>query len=222
MINISKLVEEKTVIGNYFSPDAYVQGDVEFGLIENRSGNRLIALPETLLQGMYIGLEEELGIGSGVVLFTSGKWWGKNFYRRFAEELEAYYGKPLAEMEMIELLQCLKECWKTHGWGTLEVDVKYYQQGFLVCRIFNSPFVESAAKGKRPMGYLEAGVLSAIFSQLSGQDLHCVQTSCESMGAECNTFIIGLNDRLKPVSAWVEESHDHGTIMELLCRSQTV
>lgn len=222
MIDIADLIEKQPVIGNYFSPDAYLQGDVEFGLIENRNGSRLLALPETLLQGLFAGLEEELGLSANVALFSCGRWWGKSFYRRFAKELENYYGQPLGQMEMIEFLQCLKECWKTHGWGVLDLDLKYYQQGFLVFKIVNSPFVEAASHDKRPMGALEAGLLSAFFSQLTGQELHCVQTACESLEAECNYFVVGIAERLKAVSAWFAEGHDHATIMELLCRNQTV
>lgn len=222
MIDVAKLIQDQPLRGNYFSPDAYVQGDMEFGLIENRSGARLLALPETLLQGLFAGLEEEIGTSASIVLFSCGRWWGKSFYRRFAKELEDYYGKPLAQMEMIEFLQCLKACWKTHGWGTLDVDPKYYQQGFLCLKSAYSPFIEASLQGKRPMGHLEAGLLSAFFSQLTGQDLHCVQTGCESMQADYNYFVVGLAERLKPVSAWLDEGHDHATIMELLCRHQTV
>ena len=221
MIDVAALVQDKRLLGNYFSPDAYVKGDVEFGMIENRSGSRLLAIPETLLQGLYVGLEEEIGPSANIALFSCGRWWGKSFYRRFAEELEGYYGKALGQMDMVEFLQSLKECWKTHGWGVLAVDLKYYQQGFLVLQTTNSAFIEAAPKGKTMMGSLEAGILSSFFSQLTGQDLHCVQTTCESLGASSNHFVIGLGERLKTVKAWLEESHDHATIMELLCRNQT-
>ncbi|ACK69544.1 4-vinyl reductase 4VR [Gloeothece citriformis PCC 7424] len=221
MIDISQLVTDK-IPGNYFSVDAYLQGDIEFGVIENRSGSRLLAIPETLLQGLHAALDEEIGSSAGVVLYSCGRWWGRSFYRRLSEELENYYGKPITQMEMIEFLQCLKECWKAHGWGTLRVDLKYYQQGFLVIKITNSPFAESAITNNRPGCFLEAGVLSAFFSQLTGQSLHCTQTSCESMGAEGNYFVLGLEERLKSISAWLEEGHDHATIMELLCRNQTL
>lgn len=220
MIDVAQLVQDPTIKGNYFAPDAYLQGDVEFGLIENRNGYRLLALPETLLQGLYIGLEEEIGPSSGIVLYSCGRWWGKSFYRRLSEELESYYGKSLPTMEMVEFLQCLKESWKTHGWGTLDIDLKYYQQGFLVITVKNSPFAENAPASNKPVCYLEAGLLSSFFSQLTGQDLHCTQTTCESMGAESNYFVIGIEERLKSISAWLEEGHDHATIMELLCRSQ--
>lgn len=221
MIDVAELINQHPIKGNYFSPDIYVQGDVEMGLIENRHGSRLIALPETLLQGLFIGLEEELGPSANIALFSCGCWWGKSFYRRFAKELEAYYGKSIGQMEMIEFIQCLKECWKTHGWGILDLDLDYYNQGFLVFKIVNSPFVEAASGGQRPMGALEAGLLSAFFSQLTGQELHCVQTSCESLDAQGNYFIVGVAERLKVVPAWMAEGHDHTTIMKLLC-NQTI
>jgi predicted hydrocarbon binding protein len=216
MIDLANLLTDKPIKGNYFAPSAYVQGDMELGLIENRSGARLLALPETLIQGLFAGLEEEIGPAANIVLFSCGNWWGKNLYRRLSEELSAYYDQPLAKMEMIEFIQCLKECWKTHGWGTLDFDLQYYPQGFLVIKIVNSPFIEAAPTGKRPMGHLERGILSAFFSKLTGTELDCVQTSCESLGSEVNHFVLGLAERLKPIDAWVEESHDHQTIMELL------
>jgi uncharacterized protein len=218
MIDIASLLQDKPLKGNYFAPDAYVRGEMEFGLIENRSGSRLLALPETLLQGLHAGLEEEIGPSSSIVLFSCGSWWGKNLYRRLSEELEEYYGQPLAKMEMVAFLGCLKECWKTHGWGTLDIDLSFYGRGFLLVNIVNSPFVEAAPKGKRMMGHLEAGILSGFFSRLTGTELHCVQTACESLGAEQGSFVLGISERLKAVSAWLEEGHDRQTILDLLCR----
>ena len=219
MVDISELVEDKSLFGNYFASDAYVQGDFEFGLIENRQGSRLIALPEVLLQAIDVSLKEEVGSAAGIVLFNCGRWWGKNFYRRFEEELTQYYGKPIAQMEMVELLQTLKQCWKTHGWGILDLEMDYYQQGFLVIAIENSAFAENANDKERPQCFLEAGILSAFFSALTNRNLHCIQTACESMGAERNRFVVGIHDRLKPVESWLEENLDHEAIMKRLVAS---
>lgn len=220
MIDIANLVKDSSLRGNYFAPDAYVQGDIEFGLIANRSGARLLALPETLLSALYASLDEEIGQGAGAVLFSCGRWWGRSFYRRFAQELAQYYNKPLLQMEMIEFIQCLKQCWKTHGWGILDVDLKYYQQGFLVVKTWNSLFAQVVPSTPKFLCSLEAGILSAFFSQLTGRDLDCTQISCEAMGAESNYFVLGIPERIKPAQAWLEEGHDSATIMELLCRNQ--
>lgn len=218
MIVVGDLLKDSSPVGNYFAFDAYVQGDFESGLIENRNGARLIALPETLLQAIYSSLASEVGSSVTLVLFKCGRWWGKNFYRRFTEEVSQYYGKPMAKMEMVEFLQCLKQCWKTHGWGLLDVDTNYSEQGFLVAKVKNSAFAEAASKMDKPMCTVEAGILSAFFSQLTGRDLHCAQTTCESMGADCNHFVLGLADRLQSIETWSTiDKLSHATIMERLC-----
>jgi uncharacterized protein len=220
MISVTNLVEESRLLGNFFAPDAYLQGDVETGLLESRGGSRLIALPEALLQGLYNGLTNEVGQAASVVLFKCGSHWGKHFYRRFGEEISAYYKKPLAQMEMIEFLQCLKQCWKTHGWGIIDFNFDYYQKGFIVSKIQNSPFDQITPEGDMTMGYAEAGILSSFFSLLTGRNLHCVQTACETSQSSWNYFVLGLEERINPAEAWRSEGQDHDTIMERLGHNQ--
>lgn len=220
MINVDDLISQSSLPGNYFSPDAYVQGDFESGLIENRQGRRLLALPNTLLKGLYSGLTSEVGSAAGIVLYNCGNKWGKNFYRRFSEEVSQYYQKSVVEMEMIELVQCLKQCWKTHGWGTIAPNFDYYQQGFLVVETKQSAFAHLAESPTKPSCFIEAGLLSAFFTELSETKLHCIQTSCESLGAKSNLFILGLAKRLEPVEAMVEKGQSHAAIISSLCNTK--
>lgn len=217
MISITDLLTDNRIPGNYFASDAYVQGDLELGLLENRRGERLLALPETLLQGIYAGLEKETGQASRLVLYNCGRWWGKNFYARFCEELTDYYQTPMADMPMVEFIQCLEQCWVTHGWGLIKLDHSYQDRGFLVATITNSPFIKHAPKGDQPVGFLEAGALCSFFSQLTGREMHCVQTTCESMGADSNRFVLGLPKRLEPAETMVTNL-DHDAIMQQLCQ----
>ncbi|MEB3337537.1 MAG: V4R domain-containing protein [Leptolyngbyaceae bacterium] len=217
MISVADLLTNNRVPSNYFAPDAYVRGDLEMGLLENRRGDRLLALPETLIQGIYAGLDKETGQATRLVLFNCGRWWGKNFYARFSEELTDYYNTALADMSMVEFLQCLQQCWIAHGWGKIDMDQTYQQRGFLVIKIWNSPFANHAPKGTLPVCFLEAGILSTFFSQLTGKDLQCVQTTCESAGADCNRFVLGLTKRLESVEAMVQNHDTHEAIMQALC-----
>jgi predicted hydrocarbon binding protein len=218
MISVADLLTNNRVPGNYFATETYVRGDLELGILENRRGDRLLAIPETLIQGIYAGLQKETGQASRLVLFNCGRWWGKNFYTRFREELTDYYGTALSEMPMVEFLQCLQQCWTTYGWGKLELDQSYHQRGFLIIKTTYSPFASLAPQGSTfPACYLEAGVLSSFFTQLTGRELHCVQISCESLGADCNRFVLGLLQRLKPAEAMVEQQQDHDMIMQQLC-----
>jgi predicted hydrocarbon binding protein len=216
MIEINNLLTKPQLPGNYFAYDAYVKGDLELGLLENRLGGRLLGLPLTFLEAIYTGLEQETGQAARLVLFNCGRWWGKNFYVRFCEEISEYYDKTVAQMEMIEFIQCLQQCWKTHGWGTFNLDARYTNTGFLILTTKNSPFASVAKDWNRPVCFLEAGIFSSFFSRLTGRELHCVQTTCESMGADSNQFILGLSNRLQSVEALVDEGKDHDTILKAL------
>ncbi len=217
MISVADLISNAPVPGNYFAPDVYVRSELELGLLQNRQGDRLLALPETLLQAIYSGLEKETGQAARLVLFNCGRWWGKSFYTRFWEQLSHYYETSAANLPMAEFLRCLQQCWITHGWGKLELDQTYQSRGFLIIKIWNSPFVRLAPQWEYPVCFLEAGVLSSFFSQLSGRELHCIQTSCESLGADCNRFVLGLSKRIEPAETMVT-NFDHDTIMQQLCQ----
>ncbi|NES98875.1 MAG: 4-vinyl reductase [Desertifilum sp. SIO1I2] len=219
MISVADLLIDNRIPGNYFAIDAYVRSDLELGLLENRRGNRLLAMPETLIQAIYSGLDKETGQATGLVLFNCGRWWGKNFYARFCEEITEYYKTAVSDMAMVEFIQCLQQCWIVHGWGKIELDQTHQHLGFLLVNTWNSPFAAHAPKGNRPVCHLDAGIFSAFFSQLSNRELHCVQTACESLGASCNRFILGLPDRLRPVEGWVQEGLSHDEMMQRLAQS---
>lgn len=219
MLSVADLLTDNRLTGNYFASDVYVRGITEMGLLENRRGDRLLALPETLIKAIYSGLEQETGQASMLVLYNCGRWWGKNFYNRFCEELTDYHGCPVSSLTMAEFSQALQQCWSTHGWGQVSVDATYRPKGFLLVETKQSLFATHAPKLERPVCYIETGILQVFFSQLTGRELHCVQTGCESQGHECNQFIIGLEKRLKPTEEWVEQGRSHTDIMEELVRN---
>jgi uncharacterized protein len=218
MISVADLLVQPRIPGHYYSNQSYIQGDLEMGLLENRRGDRLLAIPSPLVEAIYSGLLKETGQATSLVLFNCGRWWGKNFYTRFRDEVTDYYEKPLVDMSMAEFLHCLRDCWATYGWGVMEFDQTHHQRGFIILRTTNSSFAKSAPKEYQvPACSLEAGVISAFFSQLVGRDLHTVQTTCESLGANANTFIIGTRSRLESVEARLERKESHDAIMTALC-----
>lgn len=218
MVSVADLLIDGRLPGNYFAQDLYVRGSTELGLLENRRGDRLLAIPEPLLQAIYAGLEKETGQASRLVLYNCGRWWGKNFYARFCEELADYYNQPLANLSMAEFLQSLQQCWKTHGWGQINLDMTYRDQGFLVVEIHQSPFTAAAPSSQTPSGDLERGILEIFFSQMTGRELTCVQTSCTTKGDDSNRFILGLGKRLQAVNGLVANGQAHSSIMQVLIK----
>lgn len=216
MISVADLLVDNRLPSNYFASDVYIRGTLELGLLENRRGDRLLALPDALMKSIISGLNQETGQATKFVLRNCGLWWGKNFYARFCEELSDYYQKAVADLSMVEFVKALQECWRTHGWGRLTLNTEYQMQGFLVIEIQNSPFTTHPIQSNQPAGALEAGVLQAFFSQLTGRDLTCMQTSCESLGADRNRYVLGIQSRLQSVEPLVEEGQPHTAIMQML------
>lgn len=216
MVSVADLLVDGRLPGNYFAHDLYVRGSTELGLLENRRGDRLLAIPEPLLQAIYSGLEKETGQASNLVLYNCGRWWGKNFYARFCEELHDYFHTPIAELSMAEFLQSLQQCWKTHGWGQIQMDVTYREQGFICIEVWHSAFTAFAPKSQTASGGLERGILEIFFSQLTGRELRCVQTSCTSKGDDCNRFILGLEKRLDNVETLLGQGQSHQSVMQAL------
>ncbi|GAB4210862.1 MAG: hypothetical protein OHK0012_02240 [Synechococcales cyanobacterium] len=212
------MFDSQTAIpSNYYAPSVYVQGDLESGLLSSRRGDRLLALPQPLIEAIYSGLEYETGQAMKLVLRHCGRMWGKEFFRRFANELTDYHHKSLTELEMGVFLQNLQQAWKTHGWGTFAIDWSYQDQGLLVVHIQNSPFTALfPADVPRPMGYLEAGMLATWFSQLTGRELNCVQTTSMVLGAPVDTFVITAAERLKDAETWVDNGQTHDQVVQQL------
>lgn len=216
MISVADLLVDNRLPGNYFASDLYIQGSLELGLLENRRGDRLLAIPDPLLKAIYAGLQKETGQATPMVLYNCGRWWGKNFYARFCEELSDYHNRPMADLSMAEFLQSLQQCWQTHGWGQIHLDTTYRERGFLVVEIWHSPFTAVAPRGEQPASDLERGIVEIFFTQLTGRELRCIQTSCSSKGDDCNRFILGIEERLQPALAAVKSGQSHQSIMQSL------
>ncbi len=216
MISVADLFTDDRIPGNYFATDTYLKSDLELGIIENRAGSRLLALPAPLIEAIYSGLEKETGQATSLVLSNCGRWWGRNFYKRFCAELGDYYSTAVSDMPMVEFLQALEECWRVHGWGRIEIDQSYHGKGFLLVYITNSPFAALAnVKGKNVCA-LEAGVLTSFFCEITGKDITCIELACECAGAERNCFVVGLSKRLQGVDLMLEQHQTPTEILENL------
>ncbi len=217
MISVADLLSATpNAPGSFYAASSYVRSDLELGLLENRSGSRLLAIPDTLIKALYAGLEQETGLASRLVLANCGRWWGKNFFQRFSEELSQHYSQSLSELPMAEFVQSLQECWISHGWGTMDLDPEVAEKGFLMVKTWNSPFAAQAPQMNRPVCFMDAGILASFFSALTGQELDCIQISCESLGSDCNRFVLGLAERLAPAEDMVESQTDWTTIVQTL------
>jgi hypothetical protein len=68
-----------------------------------------------------------------------------------------------------------------------------------------------------------AGLLAAVFSHLTNEELNAVQTECATGGAACGRFLLAATDKVAQVEAWIEdapadEPKTHEAILEMLGR----
>jgi predicted hydrocarbon binding protein len=82
----------------------------------------------------------------------------------------------------------------------------------------NSPYTHVIAGNTLPTGYLESGILTSFFTRLTGRELLATQTTCESIGANCNTYVIGLPERLQIVESFLAEGLTHETILQRILK----
>jgi len=208
---VRRVPNETLMRGSFYADSTYCHTDVGQGVTRNRAGTRLIALSADFLLGFRRAIMDECGPAAGTVFKTCGHKWGVMLAHRFSKEMTDFYGKPVAEFKLALFQACVVEMFNHHGWGLLTLDLAHHDQGLLVIQLANPVMASLVEREEQPVETLMAGILAGFFGQLSGQDLDCVQTACQSHGAATSKFVVGLAARLAPVAAWVEngKSHDH-------------
>jgi uncharacterized protein len=182
--------------GNYFAPQAYVRSDLQSALLQDRTGERLIALPESFLLAMDETFHQETGKAAPFALYTCGSFWGEGFCQRFHQTLERLHRKTITQISLIDYLLAMRQVFATHGFGILDLDFAHYNHNLIVASISKSIVAPNTIKGRAPACHLEAGIFAGWFSILTAQRFGAVQTECISQGANSNRFVLLEAERL--------------------------
>ena len=205
--------EQSAMRGNFYAESAYLKTDIALGTTRNRAGTRIICLTADFLHGFRRAITDECGPAAETVFKSCGKRWGKLFAARFEKEMTEFYGKPLQEFMLALFQACLVELFSHHGWGKPVLDLTKHDKGLIIIEVKEAIYAELVGKAEQPADTLMAGIFAGFFSQLSGQDLDCVQTTCRACGSDRGRFVIGLAPRLAPVAAWVQNGKSHDDIV---------
>lgn len=211
--------------GNYFAPRTYVKSEAATGLLSTRQGNRLLAVPETLLRSIHIALRKETGQAAPLALYTFGFWWGGSFYDRLRSEVESYYNTTIPQMNAVEFLAMMREIWAVHGLGSLTLDFSYKNQGFIKVTTENSALrlgtELGVAEGELPSYHLEAGFIAAWFSRWAGKNLRACATDLKinsgikvETNPKQNHFLVGLAPQIEQAELWVKQGLSCSQILE--------
>lgn len=204
--------------GLAFYEQDYFRHDLRHGTLFNRYGTKMCFMPSELMLALKQILAEETGDAWTGILKRAGRIWGRRVARRFEQEVTAYYGRPLHEMPVRELMRILEGHFAYHGWGDLALDFDRAEHGFIMARLSNSAFVEITGRSPRPVDSLVCGLLSEFFCQLSERtDIDCVETECSAMGLPRCRFVVGIAPRLAIVERMVEQGRTHDEIELHIC-----
>jgi uncharacterized protein len=195
--------------GNYFAPQAYVRSDLQSALLQDRTGERLIALPESFLLAMDETFHQETGKAAPFALYTCGSFWGEGFCQRFHQTLEQLHKKTIAQVSLIDYLLAMRQVFATHGFGMLDLDFTHYKQNLMTASISKSIVAPNTIKGSAPACHLEAGIFAGWFSILTAQRFGAVQTECISQGAKSNRFLMLEAERLAEARRAVSKGITH-------------
>jgi uncharacterized protein len=127
--------------------------------------------------------------------------------------MEAFHGRPLAELPVMLFSAGLAELLRAQGWGRVHIDLGRYDKGLIVVALRDSAFAELYGQSEKPCDGLFAGVLAGLFSHLSGEALDCAQTQCRAAGAADSRFVLTLPERLRKVPEWLAGRLGHDAIV---------
>lgn len=207
------------LVPNLYNPETYFKLDIGPGRIRNRKGLKMVTLSNYMIRGLYKGLKKETGPAWVLILKRCGEIWGERYAERLLEEAEEFYSENVGEMKMPRFNALIAEALAVHGWGRAEFDYGKAHNGVILITIHNA--ITSAALhdvNDRQADILIAGIIRAILSKVTGQDLDCFQIDRVLGKNPKATFVAALSSRLQDVPELVEEgkSSDHilTTILE--------
>lgn len=156
---------------NYFG-GSFARSDPSTGRSEDRSGSRVVAVPEeffSVLSTQY----------SAPALRAAGRAWGWSFAESLDRDLGQFHGGDYVDQAMAVFAADLGEAFAAYGWGRIDLDFTHAEVG-----LFLAAWTDSV----EPVPLAE-GLLAGLFSFFADEELAC-------RAFVSNRFVIGRSDRL--------------------------
>lgn len=181
----------------YVLRDTYLRTSAFEGTIHTEGGQRVMVLPEELIQGLHRAVEHETGRAAPLILYGCGRRWGERMIERWRGEWRSYYGTDLDEADYAAFEAFLVIVFADHGWGTLEVDFDMAEEGLLEFRLRNSIFARLVTGTDQPVvDHIFTGFFAAIASTFSGETLEAIEIASTRSGAPSCRFLVGMPERV--------------------------
>jgi hypothetical protein len=184
----------------YFLKSDYLQGSAYEGTIHTRYGDRMLVLPEELVQGLHRAVAFETGRALPIIMYTCGKRWGARVVKRWEDGWRQAYQERMDGAAFTMVAAWLDSAFRYNGWGGLEIDFSLENEGVVQFFVKDCVFARLLHDSEEPMvGDIFAGLFASLSSWLSGRDLECVQVACEKSGADRSRFVVSTPERVAAV-----------------------
>lgn len=193
---------------NYYHPDEFFRYEPEQGAIYLRDGQRAAQVTEAFVNGLHLGIEEEVGNASSLLMYQCGREWGLQDMKRFNQRMRQEFGGGKLDIWQMNM-RFVFECWwwplTIEGFGAWKLDLSFKNKGLTVVEIRNSAVAQSMKLVGKPVCHLYAGLFAGVFSFYEKEDRECIEVQCYSMGNDVCKFLIGDNKQINAAEFWRQE-----------------
>jgi len=204
---------------NYYTPEEFFRYSKDEGSIYLRDGQRASKVSEAFINGLHLGIEEEVGSGSGLVMYRCGQEWALQDMRRFNARMRQEFGGGKLDIWQMNP-RFIWECWwwplTVAGFGGWTLDLSFQDKDITMVEIRNSAVAKSMRMIGRPVCHLYAGLFAGAFSFYHRRDLQSIEVQCYAMGNDVCKFLISDEKRVNAVEFWRDEGASASQILENL------
>jgi hypothetical protein len=195
---------------NYYHPDEFYRHEMEHGAIYIRDGQQRVArVTEDFVNGLQLGVEEEVGQGNGgLLMYKCGHEWGAQDMKRFNDRMRQEFGGGKLDIWQMNKRFVFETWWwplTIEGFGGWTLDLSFSNQGLTVVEIRNSAVAHAMKIVGKPVCHLYAGLFAGVFSVYEREEKQCIEVQCYSMGNDVCKFMVGNEKQVNAAEFWRQE-----------------
>jgi uncharacterized protein len=204
---------------NYYVPEEFFKADLENGAIYLRDGERAAKVTESFINGLHLGMEEEVGDSSGLLMYRCGHQWALRDMKRFGDRMRQEFGGGKIDVWQMNKRFVLETWWWPliiQGFGDWRLDFSFENNGIIVVELRNSAIAQSMGLIGKPVCHMYAGLFAGVFSYLDKVERGGIEIQCYAMGNDVCKFLIGSQKQVNAVEFWRKEGANAKEILDNL------
>ncbi len=191
--------------------------DTESGVILDDQRERVIWVPEDLVQSIHAVIRRRMPDVAAQTLYRFGRLWGERFFVQVTDRIAATASKTgTSDLSSRAFFSRCDEVWGEWGWGHFEV---VELGAATLINLYNSPIALSLGNSSEAVDDLFAGMFAGLFSKRSGATAESVEIACLAKGAPYCRFIVGDEAIVRKVYAWAAYGTATDDIVRRLSRN---